>query len=99
MLRVGIVAELEDRIKTAMKRESLDKKEAEKALVARGKARHHFFKRLFDIDEPDASELYQIVINTSLVRTDYAVGMIVDAANAIDQKQLGRQVQIEVPAK
>ena len=53
VLRVGIVASLEDRVKTIMTRESIGKEEAISTLDQRDLARRHFFKKFFELDNPD----------------------------------------------
>ncbi len=93
VLRVGVVADFEDRITTIMERESLDRKQAEKTLLAREKARGYLFKRFFDIDDPDDPELYHLVINTSLVRLDYAADVVIDATSVLPEGQSQRQGQ------
>lgn len=96
VLRVGLVAPLEDRIKIIMKREKLDEEQARKTVLARDKAREYYIKRFFNIDQPDHPELYNLVINTSKVDEDYAVDMIVSAWKAQEDERLNPKVGVPV---
>ena len=93
VLRVGVVANTEDRIATIMERDRLDHQLAESTMLARDQARANYFKRFFDIDMPDSPELYHIVINTSDVSLDYAAEMVIQAAEALKSGQLARKVE------
>ena len=85
VLRVGVVARLEDRIATIMERERLDRDRAEKTVSARDKARTIYFRRFFGVAEPDSPELYHLVVNTSDVSLEYATDLVIQAADALDQ--------------
>lgn len=88
VLRIGIVASLEYRIKTIMDRERLTEEEAAKTIQARDDARAYYFKRFFDIDNPDDPGLFHMVINTSEVSEDYAVDIILQACAAMQEGRL-----------
>jgi cytidylate kinase len=85
VLRVGLFADFEDRVRVVTKRERLSSEEAKQTLMARDEARAYFFKRFFDIDDADNRELYHMVINTSHVSADHAVGLVTSSARALDQ--------------
>ena len=91
VLRVGVAARMEDRITTIMERERVDREQAEKTIVARDKARAYHFKRFFGIDQPDAPELYHLVINFSDVSPDYATEVVVQACAAIEEGRLANK--------
>lgn len=91
VLRVGVAARMEDRITTIMERERVDREQAEKTIVARDKARAYHFKRFFGIDQPDAPELYHLVINFSDVSPDYAAEVVVQACAAIEEGRLANK--------
>ena len=78
VLRVGIVASLEDRVETIMTRESIGKEEAISTLDQRDLARRHFFKKFFELDNPDNPDLFHFTINTSEMSTDHAVDIVVE---------------------
>lgn len=88
VLRIGTVARHEDRIVTIMERERLNEEQAAKTIEARDKARAFYFKRFFDIDEPDSPEHYQLVINTSEVGIDYATNLVLQACDAMEKGDL-----------
>lgn len=95
VLRVGVAARMEDRITTIMERERVDREQAGKTVIARDKARAYHFKRFFGIDQPDAPDLYHLVINFSDVSPDYATEVVVQACAAIED---GRLVNREMAA-
>ena len=83
VLRVGIEAHIDDRIATIAERERLSLDQAASTVAARDQARLYFFNRFFDIEDPDAPEFFHFVINTSLIGQEYAIKMILDAADAL----------------
>ena len=91
VLRVGTVARLEDRIVGIMERDRIDRAQAEQTLTERDLARAYYFKRYFDIDDPDHPELYHLVINTSDIDMDYAVDMVTEACAALEKGTLERK--------
>ncbi len=91
VLRVGTVARLEDRIAGIMERDRIDRAQAERTLTDRDLARAYYFKRYFDIDDPDDPELYHLVINTSDIDMDYAVDLVTDACAALEKGTLERK--------
>lgn len=92
VLRVGAVASLEDRIQTIVERERVSHDVAARTVEERDKARVNFFKRFFDIDQPDSPELYDLVVNTSDVDLDYAVDLVVGASAALEEGRLRPRV-------
>jgi cytidylate kinase len=91
VLRVGTVARLEDRITGIMERDRIDRAQAEQTLTDRDLARAYYFKRYFDLDDPDDPELYHLVINTSDIDMDYAVDMVTEACAALEKGTLERK--------
>ena len=82
VLRVGVVASFEDRIKTLMTREAIDKDKAIVTLEQRDQARKYFFKKYFDLDEPDNPNLFHFTINSSEISTNYAAEMVIQNLNS-----------------
>ena len=82
VLRVGVVASLEDRVKTLMAREAIDSDEAIVVLEQRDQARKYFFKKYFELDEPDNPNLFHFTINSSEISTNYAAEMIIQNLNS-----------------
>ena len=89
-LRVGTVAHWEDRIARVMEIDRLDREQAEKTIIARDMARVYYYKRYFEIDDPDDPELYHLVLNTSDLDIDYATNLVVDAVRALEEGRLSR---------
>ncbi len=96
VLRVGVVARIEDRIQTIMARERLTAEEAQKTLEARDLARNIYFKSHFGLTSPDDPELYHLTINTSDVSLEYAAELVVASAHALQDDRL--QPKVGVPA-
>ena len=92
VLRVGIVARLEDRVRVIMARERLSEEQARSTIEARDRARAHYFSQFFGLDSPDAPELYHLVINTSDVDLDYATDLVIEADNALQDGSLHPRV-------
>ena len=82
VLRVGVVASFEDRVKTLMTREDIDRDKAIVTLEQRDQARKHFFKKYFELDEPDNPNLFHFTINSSEMSTNYAAEMIIQNLNS-----------------
>ncbi|HJO59882.1 MAG: cytidylate kinase-like family protein [SAR202 cluster bacterium] len=82
VLRVGVVASFEDRIKTLMTREAIDKDKAIVTLEQRDQARKYFFKKYFDLDEPDNPNLFHFTINSSEISINYAAEMVIQNLNS-----------------
>ena len=82
VLRVGVVASFEDRIKTLMTREAIDKDKAVVTLEQRDQARKYFFKKYFELDEPDNPNLFHFTINSSEISTNYAAEMVIQNLNS-----------------
>ena len=82
VLRVGVVASLEDRVKTLMDREAIDSDKAIVTLEQRDQARKYFFKKYFELDEPDNPNLFHFTINSSEISTNYAAEMVIQNLNS-----------------
>ena len=96
VLRVGVIASLQDRIRTIMERERLDWEEAERTAHAREKARVEFFKSFWGINEPDSPEHFHLVINTGDVSMEYATDIIVQASAALEDGRLPAKVKAAI---
>lgn len=94
VLRIGLVASLEDRVANLMRREHLDADQAAKTLRARDAARNDYFRRFFGIGFPDGPELYHITINTSDVSQECAVDLVLRAAKDMEDDKLTRKVGV-----
>ena len=75
-LRVGIISNWEDRINNIMEREKVDKETAEEKILNRDQSRKDYFKRFFEIDNPDDPKHYHIVINASDMSNQRAIDAI-----------------------
>ena len=96
VLRVGVVASLEDRISRIMERERLLRGQAEQVVDARDKARAYYFKRFFDIDDPEDPESYHLTINSSEVSMEYGTEVVLQASKALEEGRLRPQVSAPV---
>ena len=94
VLRVGAVARLEDRVARIMERERLGLEQAEKVVTERDKARAHYFKSYFNLDNPDDPEIYHLVLNTSDMDLEYAADVVVQASEALADGRLPQKVGV-----
>ena len=90
VLRVGVVAQLEDRIARIMKRSQISHEEAQKLADERDKARAYYFNRLFDVADSTSMEHYHLIVNSSEVSFEYAADMVEQACNALEAQRLRR---------
>jgi cytidylate kinase len=94
VLRIGVVARLEDRIETIMARERMSNEEASKTIAARDLARNDYFKSHFGLDFPDDPQLYHLTVNTSEVGLEYAADLVIEAARALEENRMQRKVSV-----
>jgi cytidylate kinase len=78
VLKVRIIADIEDRVKEEMKRENISAEEARQILLKDDEERHKWSKTLYGIDTWDSS-LYDLVINIKYITVDGAVDIIKSA--------------------
>jgi cytidylate kinase len=83
-LRVGTVADWDDRVARVMDVDRLERDEAERTIIARDQARAYYYKRYFNIDDPDDPKLYHFVLNTSDLGIEYATSIVIEAAQALE---------------
>ena len=88
VLRVGVIAHPEDRIKTIMEREKLSHAVAETMIQNRDLARIYYFQKFFGLDEPDRPDLYHLVVNTSEVSLEYARDLVIDGLHALEEGKI-----------
>lgn len=88
VLRVGVIAHPEDRIKTIMEREKLNHAVAETMIQNRDSARIYYFQKFFGLDEPDRPDLYHFVVNTSEVSLEYARDLVIDGLHALEEGKI-----------
>ncbi len=82
VLRVGVVARIEDRIRRVAKRENISLDEAEEFIEHSDLAQHRYFEKAFD-SSPIDPFLYHFMWNTSDVSVGFAVELTVDAARTM----------------
>ena len=75
VLKVRIIADLEDRVREEMKRENISAEEARQILLKDDEERHKWSKNLYGIDTWDPS-LYDLVIKIKSISVDAAVDII-----------------------
>jgi cytidylate kinase len=75
VLKVRIIADLEDRVKEEMKRENISAEEARRILLKDDEERRKWSKSLYGIDTWDPS-LYDLVIKIKCITVDSAVDII-----------------------
>ena len=78
VLRVGLIANEVDRINRIANHEDVDYETAKELMINRDAARAQFFKKFFDIEDPDNRFNYHAIINTSEMNFDLATDIIID---------------------
>ena len=86
VIKVLIVADMEDRIKFMEKIWKVDRREAEKSISTREKRRDAFLK-CFEKGHPNSLNLYHLIINTSKISIKEAEDVIVWLINYYQGKQ------------
>jgi cytidylate kinase len=79
VLKVRIIADLEDRVRLEMHREGISEKEARRILKKDDEERRHWAISLYGVDTVDAS-LYDLVLNVGGMEVDCAVEIICHTA-------------------
>ncbi len=88
VLRVGVVAKMEDRVTRVQQQMRLDTPEQAEQLIARTDlAQHRYFEKAFE-SSPIDPFLYHFMWNTSDVSLDYAAQVTIDAAKVMSEKGL-----------
>ena len=80
VLRVGLIANEVDRVNRIANYEDVDYETAKEFMTNRDAARIQFFKKFFNIDDPDNRFNYHAVLNTSEMNFDLATDIIIDMA-------------------
>lgn len=80
VLRVGVSADMETRVRNVMKVEGITDEAAKRFIATRDQARSNYYARFLDVDNPDDPELYHLVINTSATSFTQAAELIVSAS-------------------
>jgi cytidylate kinase len=87
VLRVGVVANMNDRINRVMDRQRLDTEAAKKYIEHADRAQHRYFEKAFK-SSPIDPFLYHFMWNTSDVSIAYAAQVTIDAAREMAEKGL-----------
>ena len=83
VLRVGMVARMEDRVARVMQQEKLDEDAAKEHIRHADRAQHTYFEKAFN-SSPIDPFLYHFMWNTSDVSVEYAAQVLIDAAREMD---------------
>ncbi len=87
VLRVGMVARMEDRVARVMGREKMDEQAAVEYIEHADHAQHTYFEKAFK-SSPIDPFLYHFMWNTSDVSIEYAAQVTIDAAREMADKGL-----------
>ena len=82
VLRVGLVADRDDRVKRIMARENLTLDEADDFVTHADHAQHVYFEKAFDTTPIDPF-LYHVMINTSAISIERAADFVVPLAKEL----------------
>jgi cytidylate kinase len=87
VLRVGVFARDDDRVKRIMRRERLDEAGAREFIKHSDAAQYRYFDRAFKTNPLDPF-LYHFVVNSSDVSIEYAAQVVIDAAKIMADRGL-----------
>ena len=91
VLKIGLTSSKEDRIGRISKRENIDDAEAEAIVNDKDAARSEFYKTFFDYDGPEDPKQFHLSINTTLIKLDPAISMILAAVKTFKDGKLTHQ--------
>jgi cytidylate kinase len=94
VLKVRIIAELEDRVAIEMKRENVSRQEALTIIKKDDEERRKWTQNLYGVDPWDSS-LYDLVIHIHKFTVDDAVNIICDAVN-LNQFRVTKESQVKM---
>ena len=80
-LHVGVVAPIEFRIDTAMRRNNMDRADAERYVMIEERARVSFYRRHFKA-HPDDPHLYHMMVNPATLGVERAASVVAHAVPA-----------------
>jgi cytidylate kinase len=104
VMKVRIIANIEDRVKEEMKREKISESAARQILVRDDEERRKWSMNLYGIDTKDP-ELYDIVLHIDNIRIDDTVDILVDLAkrpcfqSTPESKQMLKDAYLEAKAQ
>ena len=99
VLRVGVVAKMEDRVVRLQQQQRFETPEQAEELIGHADlAQHRYFDKAFG-SSPIDPFLYHFMWNTSDVSLDYAAQVTVDAANVMTEKGLKRAESVFTQSK
>lgn len=78
VLRIGLIANDVDRVNRIANYEDVSYETAKNLISNRDASRNQFFKKFFDIDDPDNRFNYHAILNTSEMNFDLATDIIID---------------------
>lgn len=87
VLRVGVVARMEDRVSRIMTQHKMEQEAASEYIEHADHAQHTYFEKAFD-SSPIDPFLYHFMWNTSDVSVEYAAQVTIDAAREMADKGL-----------
>ena len=85
VLKIGLNSSKEDRIKRISQRENIDKTLAEKIVNEKDAARVDFYKTFFEYNGPEDPRQFHLSINTTLIKLDPTISMILAAAKTFKE--------------
>ncbi len=91
VLKIGLTSAIEDRIGRISKRDDIDEADAKRIVNEKDSARSEFYKTFFDFDGPEDPKQFHLSINTTLIKLDSAISMILGATKTFKEGILTHQ--------
>jgi cytidylate kinase len=91
VLKIGLISSKKNRVDRISKREKIDKVEAETIVSQKDSARAEFYKTFFEYDGPEDPKQFHLSINTTLIKLEPAISMILSTTKTFKDGILTHQ--------
>ncbi len=91
VLKIGLTSSIEDRVKRIAKRENISTTEAGLLVDQKDAARSEFYRKFFDYADPNDPKQFHLSINTTLIKLEPAISLILASTKSFQDGILTHQ--------
>lgn len=91
VLKIGLTSSKEDRVKRIAKRENISTTEAGLLVDQKDAARSEFYRKFFDYADPNDPKQFHLSINTTLIKLEPAISLILASTKSFQDGILTHQ--------